>query len=179
MMIIEIIVISIIGTCLHFTYELSNHNKNVALFSAVNESTWEHIKIALSASFICTLVDGFMYGNLDNYFWAKFLSLLLIILIIPMLFYSYTYFTKKAILPIDILTFYIAITFSQMVFYYVIKLPDLDFIYAYLGLIGMFGIFGFFMIATLRPIHHFIFKDPITNKYGLKGHSDNVHHKNS
>ena len=33
---IEIIIISLIGTFLHFTYELSNHNKFVAIFSAVN-----------------------------------------------------------------------------------------------------------------------------------------------
>lgn len=179
MMFIEIIVISVIGTCLHFTYELSNHNKNVALFSSVNESTWEHIKIALSASFLCTLADGFMYGSLENYFWAKFLSLFLIIVIIPILFYSYMHFTKKAILPIDIIIFYVAIMISQMAFYHIIKLPDLGFIYAYLGLVGIFVIFGFFMVATLKPIHHFIFRDPITNKYGLKGHSDGVHHKNS
>ncbi len=30
----------ILGTLLHFTYELSNENSIVAVFSAVNESTW-------------------------------------------------------------------------------------------------------------------------------------------
>ncbi len=179
MMYLEIILICLIGTSLHFTYELFCHNKIVALFSAVNESTWEHIKIALSASFVCTFVDGFLYGSLDNYFWAKFISLFLIILIIPILFYSYTHFTKKAILPIDIISFYIAIIVSQFTFYKILAMPNFSFIYAYLGLIGIFIIFGFYMIATLRPIHNFIFKDPITNKYGIKGHSDENHHKNS
>ena len=36
--------ISILGVLLHFTYEWSNDNPAVGLFSAVNESTWEHIK---------------------------------------------------------------------------------------------------------------------------------------
>ena len=54
---IGFIFISIVGTLLHFTYELSNHNKYVALFSAVNESTWEHIKIALTPYFVWSLVD--------------------------------------------------------------------------------------------------------------------------
>lgn len=41
---ISILIISVIGTLLHFLYEISHHNKYVALFAAVNESTWEHIK---------------------------------------------------------------------------------------------------------------------------------------
>lgn len=42
------IVISVVGTLFHFLYDWSNHNKIVGLFAAVNESTWEHIKIALT-----------------------------------------------------------------------------------------------------------------------------------
>ena len=53
--VIAIIFISLIGTLLHFMYEWSGHNKVVSLFAAVNESTWEHIKIALTPSFIWTL----------------------------------------------------------------------------------------------------------------------------
>lgn len=36
---IGFIVISIVGTLLHFLYEISGHNKVVAIFAAVNEST--------------------------------------------------------------------------------------------------------------------------------------------
>ena len=53
-LIFSVIIISIIGTVLHFLYDISNHNKVVGLFSAVNESTWEYIKIAL----IPTLLVG-------------------------------------------------------------------------------------------------------------------------
>ena len=37
--------ISILGVLLHFTYEWSDDNRIVGLFSAVNESTWEHLKL--------------------------------------------------------------------------------------------------------------------------------------
>ena len=47
-LIISVIIISIVGTLSHFLYDISNHNRIVGLFSAVNESTWEHIKIALT-----------------------------------------------------------------------------------------------------------------------------------
>ena len=49
---ISIIIISLIGTISHFLYDISNHNKFVGLFSAVNESTWEHIKIALTPALL-------------------------------------------------------------------------------------------------------------------------------
>lgn len=93
--VIGIIFISLIGTLLHFMYEWSGHNKVVSLFAAVNESTWEHIKIALTPTFIWTLYDGAVYGLNQNYFIAKTASLLVIILLIPLLFYTYQIFTKK------------------------------------------------------------------------------------
>ena len=39
------IFVMILGTLLHFTYEWSGGNLLVASFSAVNESTWEHLKL--------------------------------------------------------------------------------------------------------------------------------------
>ena len=34
-----------LGTLLHFTYDISGNSDFVAIFSAVNESTWEHLKL--------------------------------------------------------------------------------------------------------------------------------------
>ena len=45
------LVIAALGALLHFLYELSGCNKVVAIFAAVNESTWEHIKICLMQRF--------------------------------------------------------------------------------------------------------------------------------
>ena len=33
-------------------------------------------------------------------------------------------------------------------------------------------IFGGYMIHTLSPAESFLFKDPISNKYGYKGHTE-------
>lgn len=170
-MILEIILVGILGTLLHFTYEWSNHNKIVGLFSAVNESTWEHIKIALTATFFFSIIDGGMYGYYPNYFIAKFLSFIYIIILIPVLFYSYTFFTKKAILPIDIICFYVVISISQIIFRYVLNMKSFGFYYQYLSVIGIFVIFAFYMSLTMLPIKNFLCKDPITKKYGLRGHS--------
>ncbi len=60
--IIEGLVITILGSVLHFTYEWTGQNKFVAYFAAVNESTWEHIKLALSSIFFCTLFDVWFWA---------------------------------------------------------------------------------------------------------------------
>ena len=171
--IISILVISILGTSLHFFYELSGHNKVVGLFAAVNESTWEHIKIALTPAFLWSIVDAFIYGSYQNYFLAKLISLLIIILVIPILFYSYKYLLKKESLVINILIFYISIILSQVSFIKVINLNPVNNTIKYLSCFGIFILFGCYMIFTLMPIKNFIFKDPITQKYGFKGHTEN------
>lgn len=38
--------ISLLGAFLHFAFELSGQAKVVGAFAAVNESVWEHLKIA-------------------------------------------------------------------------------------------------------------------------------------
>lgn len=171
-MILAIIVISILGTLLHFTYDWSNHNKIVGLFSAVNESTWEHIKMTLTATFIYSIIDGIILGSNPNYFIAKLISLLAIIIIMPSIFYGYTSITKKPIVFIDISSFFITVIISQLLFYKILNMNELSYTLRYIGNIGTFIVFGLYMVLTLLPIKNFIFKDPITKKYGLKGHSD-------
>ena len=173
--IIGILFVAIFGTLLHFMYEWSGHKRFVSIFAAVNESTWEHIKIALTPSFIWMLYDGARYGLEPNYFVAKTASLLAIIIIIPVLFYAYQIFTKKAMLPIDIIIFYISIIVSNLLFKYIIGLNSISFFITYFSVILLFVIFGFYMILTLMPFENFIFEDPITKKYGVKGHSHYEH----
>ena len=170
--IVGVIIISVVGTIFHFTYDWSHKNKILAIFSAVNESTWEHIKIALTATFLYSLIDGAMFGQNPNYFVAKLVSLLIIIFFIPIIFYGYTAISKRPILPIDILSFYVVIFASQIVAWWILSLPALPFAAIYVGTVGTTMIFGLYLLGTLMPVKNFLFKDPITKRYGLRGHSD-------
>lgn len=174
-MILEAVLICIIGTLLHFTYEWSHHNKIVRIFSAVNESTWEHIKLGLSGAFFCTLGDIFFFGTNPNYIIAKFICFISLIILIPVLFYSYKVFTKKTILIVDIIIFYIVIALSIILFNYILNINSLPSIYTYISIIGIILILIAYFTLTIKPLHNFLFKDPITNKYGLEGHP--CHHK--
>ena len=171
-LIFSIIVISTIGTLSHFLYDISNHNKIVGLFSAVNESTWEHIKIALTPTLLWGLLDGYIYGTNPNYFFAKFASLLIIIILMPALYYGHKAIIKKEIFVLDIISFYIVIIASQLIFYAFLRLETVPYIIQYLSCAGTFLLFGGYMIHTLMPAKSFLFKDPLTNKYGFKAHSE-------
>lgn len=167
----SIIIISIVGTLAHFLYDISNHNKIIGLFTAVNESTWEHIKIAITPTLLWGLYDGYMYGSNSNYFIAKLCSLLVITFVIPLIFYSQKILFKKDFVLINILSFYVAIILGQLTFYKIIDLTEFDYIYNYLSCIGLFIFFGAYLLLTLLPLEIFLFKDPISKKYGFKGHT--------
>ena len=174
---IGIIIICLVGTLLHFTYEWSNHNKYVAIFSAVNESTWEHVKICITPTILWSIYEVFKYGFSGNFLVAKSLSLLTIIILIPVLFYSYTLFTKKAILVIDVICFYITVICSQLVFQKVIGLGTMPSIYIWLGVILLVLEIGAYLYLTFNPFKNPVFKDPITHRYGLEGHPCEHNHK--
>ena len=150
--VIAIIFISVIGTLLHFMYEWSGHNKVVSLFAAVNESTWEHIKIALTPTFIWTLYDGAVYGLNPNYFEAKSLKYISNNSTNTITILCLSINNQKAILPIDITIFYLTIIISNLVFYYIINIESLHFFYTYISVIVLFIIFGSYMVLTLLPI---------------------------
>ena len=168
---ISTIVISLVGTLAHFLYDLTGHNKFIGLFTAVNESTWEHIKIALTPIFLCGLYDGFVYGQNPNYFLAKFASLISVIVVMPSIFYGYKALTKKPILFIDILSFYLVIFLSQCLFKFIIDASAIPYIFEYLACAGVFVIFGCYATLTLMPLKVAWFKDPISKKYGFRAHT--------
>lgn len=75
------IFISILGVLLHFTYEWSGDNLAVGLFSAVNESTWEHLKLIFFPMLLLTLIE-FLWAHIkekplpENYLPARTIGIL-------------------------------------------------------------------------------------------------------
>ena len=167
---ISIIIIFTLGSLAHFLYELSHKNKILGIFTAVNESTWEHIKIAITPTLIWSLVDGYLFGDNPNYFTANLASLLIITFFLPFVFYSYTRLSKKSLLFVDILTFLVAIILAQVSFFAIIDLQPLPYWAVYLSIVGTFVFFGAYMTLTLMPLKQTIFKDPVTHQYGFKAH---------
>ena len=87
--IITVIICFILGILLHFTYEWSGENILIGIFSAVNESTWEHLKLALYPMVIMAIIGYFIIGDRsENYWFAQTLGIITALIFIISFFYS-------------------------------------------------------------------------------------------
>jgi hypothetical protein len=79
------------GTLLHFLFDWTGGSIPVALFSAVNESIWEHMKLLFYPMVFFALVEYFTWGKERKNFWCiKLIGILLSLVIIPVVYYTYT-----------------------------------------------------------------------------------------
>lgn len=165
--IISTIFISILGTLLHFTFDWSNNNQLVGIFSAVNESTWEHLKLLFFPMLITTIIGHFYYKNtISNYLCYKTKGIIIALLFIVIFFYTYTGIIGYNITTLNIGSFFFAIVLGEYYTYKTIKnnLPCNNLI----STIIILTLCICFITFTFYPPHIGIFLDPVTNKYGFQ-----------
>lgn len=79
------------GVLLHFLYDWTNHSIVVAPFSAVNESIWEHMKLLFFPMLIFAMTEyKFIGKNYENFWCAKSAGSITGLLLIPIIYYTYT-----------------------------------------------------------------------------------------
>ena len=166
--VIGFFVVSLLGTLLHFAYELSNENIFVAVFGAVNESVWEHLKIAIMPMFIWTFFEFITLKFRRPNLWSSLLvKVFTTMFVITIFYYTYTSILKTHILWLDISIFYIAILFAQMFGYKEIKSKNVNIKYEEISKYLVIIIFIMFVIFTFIPPKIDIFKDEVTSTYGV------------
>ncbi|WP_461813008.1 DUF6512 family protein [Faecalimonas sp.] len=117
--IIGVIFTIVVGTLLHFVWEWSGQSNLTAIFSAVNESTWEHLKLLFFPFITFAIIEYFLYGNETTCFFSvKVCAVLLGMLTIVTVFYTYTGILGKNYFPLDILTFLLGVIVSYLYSYY-------------------------------------------------------------
>ncbi len=164
----ETIAITLVGSLLHFAYAWSGRKKWLAVFAAVNESTWEHVKLALSGIFCCMLVDVWFLGDNPNYWLARSASFIVPVIVIPLVFYGYTSFTRRAVLSVDIATFAVTALISSLVFVWVLNLPPIGIIGGLVsGAISLVIMVSYLLLSFFPMRDNKMFQDPVTRKYGL------------
>lgn len=100
---------SIVGTFLHFLFDLSGQSMIAALFSAVNESIWEHMKLIFYPMFVFALIENHFWGKEHRQFWCvKLAGILLALVLIPVIYYTYTGILGVSADWFNIAIFYIA-----------------------------------------------------------------------
>ena len=99
----------ILGTILHFAYEWFNSNGIVGLFSAVNESVWEHLKLLFYPMFFISIIGYFKIGRkLCNYWYTQMFGVVFALIFVVVFFYTYTGIIGKNFFLLDIASFIIS-----------------------------------------------------------------------
>ena len=161
---------AIIGVLLHFTYELSGENSIVGIFSSINESTWEHLKLIFFPTLLSTIL-GYLYlgKNYSNYLCARTISTIISMIFTIVFFYTYTGMLGRNIAFVDISSFFISILIGEYVTY---KLVKSDFkCNKTISTVILFFLFILFAIFTFNPPNIGLFEDPITGTYGINYYS--------
>ena len=108
----------ILGILLHFTYQLSEKNQLVALFSAINESVWEHLKLVFFPMMITTIFGKIYFGkNLPNFLCSKVIGIISSMLFMVIFFYTYSGIIGKNLALIDITSLLISVLLGEYVSY--------------------------------------------------------------
>ena len=93
----------VLGTLSHFFYQWSHENILIGLFSPVNESVWEHLKLLFFPALTYMFIEQKAMGKaMPGLLGKNLLGLFAGLLVMPLLFYGYTAFSGKSILWVDI-----------------------------------------------------------------------------
>ena len=155
-----------LGSIFHFLYQWTGKNIIVASFSAVNESTFEHMKILFFPTFIFAVVESFFLKEIKSFWSVKFVGVILATLLIPAFFYTLNGIFGTTPPWINILLF-ISSSFLGFSFEYSYYKKDRERKGDFLGFIPLFLIALLFVIFTYYPPKLPLFLDPVTNTYGI------------
>lgn len=157
-----------VGTLLHFMFDLTHENSFVALFSAVNESIWEHMKLLFWPMILFALVEYSAWGKERTQFWCvKLLGILLGLILIPVLYYTYTGSLGISADWFNITIFFIS---AALVFRVENVLFQRETGFSFspaLALGGLCLIMILFMVLTFFSPHIPLFRDAATGEYGI------------
>jgi len=166
--IITVIICLILGILLHFTYEWSGENAIVGLFSAVNESTWEHLKLAFFPMLLMAIIGYFVIGKRTNNYWlAQAIGIITAITFIVTFFYTYRGVLGKNIDVLNIGSFCVAVILGEFVTYKILKSRK-TYNAELVSIIFLVILFFSFILYTFYPPQIPLFQDPISGDYGIQ-----------
>lgn len=155
------------GTVWHFAFGLLGRWPPLALVFPVNESTWEHLKLAFWPMLIWAAIERpCLAGRVSNFLRATVAGIAAAIAVIPLFFYTYTGIIGHDVFWLDIVDFVTAVAIGYAVRLRIMRQPQAPgreiAAKAILGLmLAAFLTFSFFPPASA------LFRDPRSGGYGI------------
>lgn len=155
------------GVIFHFIYKWSNKAHVVASIGAVNESMWEHMKIAFWPMFLWSVLALGIWGfDREIIYFSRGAGIILTQMSIPLLVKLYTHFSKRNILFVDITLFLICIAFGQLLSHYLLNFNILIQAFTPLVIVIVVLLALAFILFSHSPPRLNLFRDPISKRYG-------------
>ena len=159
---------SILGTLLHFLYDWTNKATWSALFSGVNESTWEHMKLLFFPAFFFAIVQSFSFCERKDFWCVKLKGTLLGLALIPLIFYTYNGVIGKSPDWVNITIFFVSAASVYLYEWNLFTKVNARCKHPKTAFLSLCVIALLFVLFTFRTPELNIFKDPITNTYGIQ-----------
>jgi hypothetical protein len=161
-----IVFVIVAGTLLHFVYDWSGHNRLVGIFSPVNESIWEHLKLLFVPMLLFSAVEYFEIGKYyPNFIAAKSFGMVIGMFAIIVAFYTYTGIIGEHFLWADILTFIFGVVVAYAYSWRAINQGSL--LPQSVGIMLTIVLAMCFILFTFHAPHIALFLDPVSKKYGI------------
>ena len=157
------------GTLLHFVYEWSGGSTLAAVFSAVNESTWEHMKLLFFPVLLWSFIQLWFHGrNYPNFLAVRAVSTLVGLALIPVLYYTYSGVLGRQIDWVNILIFFLAVLGMFWVDFWLLRSGWGGRTWQQVaGLVLLWGLAFLFVYCTFYPPQIALWQDPVTGLYGI------------
>jgi len=155
------------GTLLHFLYDWTGNSILVSPFSGVNESTWEHMKLLFWPLLLFALIQRPFFKDQKNYWCVKLLEILLGLMLIPVLFYTYNGAFGRSPDWINIVIFYLSAALVFLFEWRAFQKNRLHCAYPRLAFLVICLIGALFVVFTFAAPQLPLFRDPLTQKIGI------------
>ena len=159
--------VSLGGTILHFLYDWLGGAVWIAPFSGVNESTWEHMKLLFWPMLAFAIAESLFFREREDFWCIKARGIILGLASIPTLFYAYNGIIGKSPDWINISIFFIATAIAFLYETRKLNQPQTACRGKRIYIISLCIIVALFVIFTFITPRINLFKDPITNSYGI------------
>ena len=155
------------GTILHFLYDWLGKSMWIAPFSGVNESTWEHMKLLFFPMFIFSIIQSFFFQDRKDFWCVKLRGVLLGLILIPVLFYTYNGAIGKSPDWLNIAIFFVSVAFAFIYETHLFNTNKVRCRAPKLAFFTLIIIALLFVIFTFTTPQIGLFKDPLTGAYGI------------
>ena len=155
-----------LGTILHFLFDWTGAYF-VAPISAVNESTWEHMKILFFPMLFFALIQSkYVSRDYAGFWWIKLIGILVGVGSVPILFYTYNGAFGSSSDWLNILFFFISAGLGYFVEWLLFR-KEVALRLGFIAVILLCFIAIAFFVFTFTPPRLPIFQDPLTQGYGI------------